>query len=209
MTRYIAPSTPAVIGYSTKSPPAAPARWSRSTRATELAAAPAPTALLADTELAEDPAQQVFSGELARDLAQRVVRQPQLLGGQLHSFLRLEQCERFPGMPAGKVQRFQVAAARRVGAALAGPVAGESLEALAQQLQPRAGEGREVNYAAPGIGRVLARREAEQVDLVADFQHGNFSGQFRQAARLARGRIGHEQHQVGVLHRVARAADAF
>jgi recombination protein RecA len=93
---------------------------------------------LADAEAGEDHAQQVVGAELAGDLAQRVLRQPQLLGQQVQRLrlLRARCCGGQRQVLADAAQRLHMALARDEHALGRRLPAGELQQALAQRLQP-------------------------------------------------------------------------
>ena len=84
---------------------------------------------LADTELAENPPEQVLGGEFPGDLGQRRLREAQFLGGKLDGVAADDEGVRSVEARRGVIGGLKMAAAGRVGAARSLYLAGQRLQA--------------------------------------------------------------------------------
>ena len=169
-------------------------------------------ALFADTEAAEDDAEEIVGRELAGDAGQLVLRQAQLLGEQVERLVVLQR------VLAGELQVFaggaqgdQVAFAREV-QRLAGLLpAGDAQQFGAQQFDAEMLVGRQVQVGRirRGVDRGLV---AGQVDLVPDAPHRHALRECRDDSFVFRARpqAGVEQVQdhVGLADLSPGALDA-
>src|SRR5215469_5677095 len=98
---------------------------------------------LSDAKPGEDPPEQVVAGELAGDLVQRLLRDPQLLGHELPGAPLDEQPRGLLGVLARERERLEVALASADRATVDALITHAGLEVGAQLREPGARERRD------------------------------------------------------------------
>ncbi len=164
--------------------------------------------LLADAETGEDPSQQIIRTHLPGDLAQRVMRQPQLFGGQFRC-----SCASSPSARCACSCARSIASTCRVRAENS-PSACSPAPAEAIKRRRACRSSRPAPVAAETNTRSgrQHRQRIQQVRLVVDVDlvrhrcHGLAQRRFA-GRRIAR--IQHDQRQVGALDFHMCAAHAF
>src|SRR5262245_37831685 len=163
--------------------------------------------LLADAERREYRAEERVVRDLARDLAERLVRLPELLGHELEGGALRESRLGELEQALRARERVDVAAPRRPGAAV-GLVARRGLQLLAQFRQAAARQRRDRDGRAIRRGRQRLRRR--QVRLVPHDERRRARRQLRDLARaVAARRVDDVQDEIGPAHLQARATQAL
>src|SRR5579883_2143570 len=120
-----------------------------------------PAYLLADTEAAEDPAQQILAGELPGDLVERLLRAAQLLGHQLTGAAVAQPLLRLRHLPSGAAEGIEMPLPGGDRAGLQCLVTHAGLQVRTQGVQSIARQGRERNpwRTGEGVGYRDPRRQ--------------------------------------------------